>query len=83
MVDACSPEELRLYDFPLGDVVLEEHLTMDKGEDGIPLSTSHLSLGPDVLPAYEKVCVGTTKFGMRSIQVSHCLVARVLCWSLF
>ena len=29
-----SVEELRLYDFPLGDVVMEEVLTMDKAPDG-------------------------------------------------
>lgn len=57
------------YDFPLGDVVLEEALITDKGEDGIAVSANHLTLGQQVVGAYEKVCVGTVKFGMRSTQV--------------
>jgi hypothetical protein len=43
-----SAEELRLYDFPLGSVALEEVLGVDKGPDGIPLSASHLSLAGQV-----------------------------------
>jgi hypothetical protein len=58
------------YDFPLGDVVLEEALLMDKGEDGIAVSATHLTLGQQLAGDYEKVCVGTVKFGMRSTQVS-------------
>lgn len=58
-----------LVDFPLGDVVLEEALVMDKGDDGVGLSVSHVTVGQDVLGGYEKVCVGSIKFGTRSSQV--------------
>lgn len=64
-----SPEELRLYGFPLGDVVLESALSLDRGADGIPISISHLTLGQQLVGSYEKVSIGTSKFGFRSTQV--------------
>jgi hypothetical protein len=46
---------------------------MDKGEDGIAVSATHLTLGQQLAGDYEKVCVGTVKFGMRSTQVTAVL----------
>jgi hypothetical protein len=42
---------------------------LDKGDDGIVASVSHLTMGHQVVGSYEKICVGTVKFGMRSTQV--------------
>lgn len=44
---------------------------MDKGDDGIAVSATHLTTGQQLAGDYEKVCVGTVKFGMRSTQVSE------------
>lgn len=50
---------------------------MDKGDDGVATSLSHITMGQAVLGAYEKVCVGTVKFGTRSTQVR---VVGMLLW---
>ncbi|KAF6263038.1 hypothetical protein COO60DRAFT_1672706 [Scenedesmus sp. NREL 46B-D3] len=76
-----SPEELRLYDFPLGDVVLEEALLMDKGEDSIAVSATHLTVGQRLAGDYEKVCVGTVKFGMRSTQIPDDFSSTIQAWT--
>ncbi len=57
------------FDFPLGDVVLQEALLVDRGDDAIPRSCCYVTMGNQVIGSCEKVCLGSAKLGVRSTQV--------------
>jgi hypothetical protein len=65
-------EQLRMYDFPMGEVCLEEFLDLDKSEkDGLVLSPAiHYNegvlLGKDLV---DQIMVGTSYMGWRKSEV--------------
>jgi hypothetical protein len=67
-----SVEQLKVYDFPMGDVCLEEFLDLDKASDGLVLSPAmHYNegvlLGKDLV---DQIMVGTSYMGWRKSEVS-------------
>jgi hypothetical protein len=68
-----SEEQLRMYDFPMGDVALEEFLDLDKSGDGVVLSPAmHYNegvlLGKELV---DQIMVGTAYAGWRVSHVSE------------
>ena len=66
-----TEEQLRMYDFPMGDVCLEEFLDLDKAADGLVLSPAmHYNegvlLGKDLV---DQIMVGTSYMGWRKSEV--------------
>ncbi|CAG9463223.1 unnamed protein product [Pedinophyceae sp. YPF-701] len=76
-----SAEELRLYDFPLGPVVLQERLALDKTLDGIELSSCAAKAAGDSLPGFERVTIGPAHFGIKSNASTEAHQAAVGAWS--
>ena len=62
-------KQLELYDFPMGDVLLEEHLNLDTTKDGIVLSpAAHYLAGELVEGLTDQIMVGTGYMGWRKSQ---------------
>eukprot|EP00730_Choanoeca_flexa_P011131 TRINITY_DN2367_c0_g1_i1.p1 TRINITY_DN2367_c0_g1~~TRINITY_DN2367_c0_g1_i1.p1 ORF type:complete len:1263 (+),score=411.59 TRINITY_DN2367_c0_g1_i1:79-3867(+) len=65
-------EELRRYDFPMGQVILEEFLMLDRTEDGIVLSPAVHYLGASIFGngLVDQIMVGTGYAGWRRSEAS-------------
>lgn len=66
-----SAEQLKMYDFPMGEISLEEFLDLDKAADGLVLSPAmHYNegvlLGKDLV---DQIMVGTSYMGWRKSEV--------------
>ena len=65
-------DPLKVYDFPMGDVVLEEFLNLDKTEDGIVLSPAVHYMGNAFVGEglVDQIMVGTGYMGWRRSRAS-------------
>eukprot|EP00056_Hartaetosiga_gracilis_P005169 m.82069 g.82069 ORF g.82069 m.82069 type:complete len:1309 (-) comp12075_c2_seq1:42-3968(-) len=65
-------EQLRTYDFPMGDVLLEEFLQLDRSEDGVVLSPAVHYYGNALVGKHlvDQIMVGVSYSGWRKSQTS-------------
>ena len=73
-----SPEELRFYDFPYGDVVLQTVLAED-GADGPLISPSVQYFSARIIEGKicERVVLGSTTYGLRSCTADAAFIDQI------
>jgi hypothetical protein len=82
IIEIHNADQLSLYDFPYGDVVLEEKLDIDTANDGLLLvCTLHYMDGHIIGPnkgIVDQILVGNVCMGFRKSQVSRIFQKRML-----
>ena len=75
-----SPEELLKYDFPMGEVLLEEMLNLDLTEDGLVISPAVHYLGPKLFGGrlVDQLMKNTTYLGWRESKADIKFQEKVL-----
>lgn len=75
-----SPEELMKYDFPMGEVLLEEMLNLDMTEDGLVISPAVHYLGPQLFGGrlVDQLMKNTSYLGWRESKADPAFQQKVL-----